>query len=99
MTKITPLPRVRHPQYKVPTDPIGDAIAVRGKLALLGWPSLRSWARAHGYDGQMPGYVVRHWGNRTDRRPHGGIARALMHDLRETLAKGKRPEHVQPQEN
>jgi hypothetical protein len=65
---------------------------VRGKLALLGWPDFTSWAKAHGYDRQMLGAVVRTWGNRTDREPHGGISRALMHDLRRTLDEGIGPQ-------
>jgi hypothetical protein len=70
---------------------LGDAITVRGKLALLGWPSVESWAKAHGYQRAMANYCIRTWGQRTDRQPHGGISRQLMRDLRETLATGRRP--------
>jgi hypothetical protein len=68
-------------------------VEVRGKLALLGWPSLAAWGEAHGYSQKMPNYVVKTWGN-TTRRPHGGIARHLMANLRQTLETGKRPEHM-----
>jgi hypothetical protein len=74
--------------------PVGDRITVRGKLALLGWPSVDAWARAHGYERKMASYCVGTWGNRIDRHPHGGISRAVMHDLRVTLAEGRRPEHM-----
>ena len=70
---------------------IGDAVTVRGKLALLGWPSVAEWGRAHGYDRQIVGWTIRHWGARTDRRPHGGLTRQVMRDLRETFANGKTP--------
>ena len=88
----------RNPPKKMPDgsmEAIGNPITVRGKLALLGWPSLMDWAIAHGYTRCMAYYVVKTWGMRTDRRqPHGGIARQLMNDLRETLANGKRPEQM-----
>lgn len=71
---------------------IGDRTTVRGKLALLGWHSLREWALAHGYDRQLAAYTIKTWGNRTDRKPHGGLTRQVMRDLRETLSTGKTPE-------
>lgn len=74
--------------------PVGTPIEVRGKLALLGWPSVSAWGEAHGYSRTMTTYVVKQWGS-TSKRPHGGIARHLMHNLRETLATGRRPEHLQ----
>jgi hypothetical protein len=64
-------------------------VTVRGRLALLGWPSLEAWAQAHGYRAQMARYCVVTWGNRADKKPHGGIARALMRDLRATLSEGR----------
>lgn len=70
---------------------IGDAVTVRGKLALLGWASVAAWARAHGYDAQIVRWTITHWGNRTDRRPHGGLTRHAMRDLRDTLSTGKTP--------
>jgi hypothetical protein len=87
-------PRCVPPRVE-PLTPVGDRITVRGRLALLGWPSIHSWARAHGYEGQMASYCVGVWGNRTDKHPHGGISRAVMRDLRATLAEGRRPDHEQ----
>lgn len=74
-----------------PGEGIGDAITVRGKLALLGWPSVAEWARAHGYDRQIVGWTICRWGNRTDRRPHGGLTRQVLVDLRATLSLQKTP--------
>lgn len=81
----------RHPPKVASPSVIGDSVTVRGRLALLGWASVEAWARAHGYERKMAHYCIRTWGNRSDRQPHGGISRALMRDLRETLANGKRP--------
>lgn len=75
--------------------PLGSSIEVRGKLALLGWPSLADWGDAHGYSRAMTTYVVRTWGNKT-KRPHGGIARHLMINLRKTIEEGRRPESLTP---
>lgn len=82
----------RHPKSVGVIEPLGTAVVVRGKLALLGWPSVAAWARAHGYLPVMADHTVRVWGNRTDRTPHGGISRALMRDLRETLGTGRGPD-------
>ena len=70
---------------------IGDSIKVRGKLALLGWASVAEWARAHGYDQQIVRWTITQWGNRTDRRPHGGLSRQVLRDLRATLDQQKTP--------
>lgn len=64
---------------------------MRGKLALLGWPSMRAWSNVYGYKPVMSNYAVRTWGNRTDKAPHGGIAQALIRDLRRTLEEGIGP--------
>jgi hypothetical protein len=74
-----------------PSEVIGNVVTVRGKLALLGWPSMRAWASAHGYERMTVSATVKTWGLRTDRTPHGGLARAVMRDLRETFATGKQP--------
>jgi hypothetical protein len=72
---------------------IGDVTVVRGRLALLGWKSLRAWAIAHGYLPMTVRATIVTWGTRADRRqPHGGIARAVMHDLRATLGGGITPD-------
>lgn len=76
-------------------EPIGDRVRVRGRLAIQGWPSLSAWAAAHGYGEEMANYTVKTWGNRTDKAPHGGVARALMRDLRRTLAEGIGPQERQ----
>lgn len=73
--------------------PLGTPVEVRGKLALLGWPSLSVWAEHHGYARNMAVYVVKQWAGK-EKRPHGGIARHLMKDLRETLATEKRYENT-----
>lgn len=88
----------RHPQTGEPAQPLGTPLTVRGRLALLGWTSIDTWAKAHGYERKTASYCIRTWGNRTDRRPHGGISRALMADLHATLAKGLRPEHIPTKE-
>lgn len=82
----------RHPPKVATPSVIGDSVTVRGRLALLGWTSVEAWARAHGYERKMASYCIRTWGNRSDRQPHGGISRALMRDLRDTLESQKRPE-------
>lgn len=93
----------RPPSPKGGLEATGDNLAVRGRLALLGWPSLAAWADAMGYDPQMVRITIKQWGNRTDREPHGGIGRALMRDLRRTLAEEVRAEaahlsfpHIKP---
>lgn len=73
---------------------IGDVVKVRGRLAMLGWPSMAAWARAHGYSRQTVTITVQKWGTRTDRKPHGGFSQAVMRDLRETFALGKGPDSV-----
>ena len=83
------------PRASVAAEPLGSTLTVRAKLALLGWRSLDAWARAHGYEESMPGYVVRTWGNRTDKKPHGGISRSVMRDLRRTFSRGIGPDQVQ----
>ncbi len=95
MDKRNATSRRQHPRSGAVVTPIGDPLTVRAKLALLGWPSLHAWARAHGYDRNMATYCVATWANRADRLPHGGISRALMRDLRETLEMGKRPDQVE----
>jgi len=55
-------------------------LALRG----MGWTH-RTWAAANGY---KPGAVyacIRIWVPRTDRQPHGGIARQIREDLRREL--------------
>lgn len=89
MEKSNAKQQTRPPQAEV----LGDVVTVRGRLALLGWKSITAWARAYGYERQMVSYTVRTWAQRTDRKPHGGLSRAVMRDLRETLSLGIRPEH------
>ena len=72
-------------------EPIGDALSIRGRLNLLGWESFSAWGDAHGYKPGSVRAAIRTWGLRTDRAPHGGISRAVMRDLRATLAQGIRP--------
>ena len=72
-------------------EPIGDPLSIRGRLHLLGWKSFNAWGVAHGYKAGSVRAAVRTWGERTDRAPHGGISRAVMRDLRTTLAQGIGP--------
>ena len=78
----------------VKNEPIGDVLSIRGKLHLLGWTSFNAWAQAHGYKRGSVSAAVRTWGLRTDRAPHGGISRAVMRDLRVTLAQGVGPDDM-----
>ena len=79
----------------IKNPPLGDMLSIRARLMLLGWANMASWARAHGYTHQASCYVVRTWGQRPNRAPHGGINQALLRDLRATLAQGTRPSDVQ----
>lgn len=85
-----------HPPKGAGVEPLGTTVVVRGKLALLGWPSVAAWARAHGYLPVMADHTIRVWGNRVDRTPLGGISRALMRDLRSTIATEERAEPESP---
>lgn len=73
------------------SEPLGDSLSIRGRLHLLGWESLNAWAKAHGYQRGTVSAVIHTWGQRTDRAPHGGISRAVLQDLRDTLEKGIGP--------
>lgn len=73
-------------------EPLGDATTVRGKLALAGYRSITDWAHKHGVKPVTARRVVYDWANRTDRDPHGGIARDVMQKLRRTV----RAEHGKP---
>ena len=77
-------------------EPLGTVLAVRVRLMQLGWKSMSAWAVAYGYERGSVQAVVKTWGQRTDRRPLGGIARAVMRDLRSTLELGLTPEQPQP---
>lgn len=64
---------------------LGDATRVRGLLWLSGYRSITDWAIKHGIKPVTARRVIYDWANRTDRDPHGGIAREVMRKLRETL--------------
>lgn len=66
-------------------EPLGDATAVRGKLALAGYRSITEWAERHGIKPNTARRVIYDWAHRTDRDPHGGVAREVMKKLRETI--------------
>lgn len=87
MAQINASAATRHSTH----EGIGDVVTVRGRLALLGWASMRAWAHAHGYERQLVAWTVKTWGNRTDRRPHGGLTRQVMADLRVTFDQQKTP--------
>jgi hypothetical protein len=79
----------------VTSEALGDALAIRAKLMLLGWASLNEWGRAFGHKSGCLHTTVNTWGHRTDRTPHGGLSRAVMADLRATLTQGIRPSDQQ----
>lgn len=66
-------------------EPLGDATRVRGLLAMAGYRSITAWAQAHGIKPVTARRVIYDWANRTDRDPHGGVAREVMKKLRETV--------------
>jgi lambda repressor-like predicted transcriptional regulator len=43
--------------------------------------NLCAWSKANGYNYKSVWRVVSQWAGRTDRTPHGGIARLIMKDL------------------
>lgn len=47
--------------------------------------SLYSFAKRHGYVYRTVCITVQRWGHRTDRTPHGGLARQIMADLKAEL--------------
>ena len=79
----------------IQSEPLGDSLSIRGRLHLLGWESLNAWAKAYGYQRGTVSAVIRTWGLRIDRAPHGGISRAVLQDLRTTLDQGVRPSDQQ----
>lgn len=64
---------------------LGDAPRVRRLLAKAGYLSIKEWAIKHDIKPVTARRVIYDWANRTDRDPHGGIAREVMRKLRETL--------------
>lgn len=64
---------------------LGTADCIRIKLREAGYRSISSWAVSHGYKPATARRVIYVWGQRSDREPHGGIARALIRDLRHSL--------------
>lgn len=47
--------------------------------------SLQKWALKHGYVPRTVHITAQRWWDRTDRAPHGGLARQIMADLRRDL--------------
>lgn len=72
-------------------EALGTVREVRIALMQLGWGGLTPWCLAHGYSRSAAQNALRAWGLRTDKTPHGGIARAVMRDLRATLTEGRSP--------
>lgn len=64
---------------------LGDSTRVRRLLAMAGYLSITEWANRHDVKPVTARRVIYDWANRTDRDPHGGIAREVMRKLRETL--------------
>ena len=69
-------------------DLLGDRLRLRGELALLGWPSLRAWARHHGYLHTAVHHALKTLAvERGDRRrPHGVATAKILCDLRRTIS-------------
>ena len=59
-------------------------MSIKAKLKERG-KSLRGWAIERGYHPRTVSTVTQRWEQRTDRNPHGGIARQIMADLRREL--------------
>ena len=57
---------------------------IKARLRKCG-KSLHAWALEQGYLPSTVYSVVRRWEHRTDRKPHGGIGRHIMADLRREL--------------
>ncbi len=76
--------------------PLGEPLAVRARLMTLGWPNLTVWAHAHGHKPVTVYSVVKIWGQRSDRAPHGGLSRVVVRDLRATMDHGITPADVLP---
>lgn len=76
--------------------PLGTPLQVRARLMTLGWPSLAAWAKAHGHKPVTALSVLKIWGHRSDRAPHGGLSRVVVRDLRATMDMGITPDDVTP---
>lgn len=76
---------------EIKNEPLGDNLAIRARLLTLGWPSLAEWSRKHGYKNPTVVIVMKTWGLRTDRVPHGGTSKAIVRDLRATMTQGIGP--------
>lgn len=61
-----------------PPPPTQDLKALIKELGF----SLPNFARRRGYGYVTVFTTLKRWGHRTDRQPHGGIARQIMADLR-----------------
>jgi hypothetical protein len=71
--------------------PLGDALSVRARLYLLGWPSVAQWANNHGYAEGTVREVLRRWSHKKCE-PLGGVSRDIMRDIRKTLQDEITPE-------
>jgi len=72
-------------------DPHQSVAEVSQLLVERGFSSVTAWARAHGYEPATVRRAVRVWWPRDDRRPHGGLTRAIMRDLTDTLTRSEVP--------
>lgn len=59
-------------------------MSIKARLKERG-KSLRGWALERGYQPRTVQLVVQRWGQRSDRKPHGGIGRQIMADLAREL--------------
>jgi hypothetical protein len=69
----------------------GPGRLIRAALIARG-SSLALWARSNGFEERTAYQVVRRWAGRTDRAPHGGLARQIIASLRDELGAELLPE-------
>jgi hypothetical protein len=79
---------------EVKNEPLGTSLAIRARLMALGWVSVAVWGAAFGHRSNTVFAVIRVWGTRSDRAPHGGLSRLVVRDLRATLTQGLGPADV-----
>ena len=94
-----PQSNAKHMPPHPPSSEIGTLQTVKARLVLLGWPSMLAWAEAHGYERCTVSYTIKTWGRRTDKRPHGGISKNVLRDLRATLDGNLKPADVPARNN
>lgn len=80
----------------IKNEPLGTRLEIRARLMTLGWPHVSAWCEAYGYKRTSVDAVIKTWGQRSDRAPHGGLSRLVVRDLRATMTQGIGPNDLQP---